>query len=116
MKLVHITIQTNHFDEELHFYQTYVGMSIQSDLRPAGKPIVFLADTAGDTQLELIENPDADNSGNEHLSIGFQADSLDALRMNLEQDGLAPSPMISPMPQVRFFFVKDPAGVNVQFI
>ena len=26
------------------------------------------------------------------------------------------TPMISPMPGVQFFFVKDPAGVNVQFI
>lgn len=116
MKLVHITIQTNHFDEELYFYQTYVGMKIQSDLRPAGKPIVFLADPASETQLELIENPDADNSGNEHLSIGFHANSLDALHTSFEQDGFAPSPMTSPMPQVQFFFVKDPAGVNVQFI
>ena len=72
--------------------------------------------TAGDTEIEIIENPHAEISGNENLSIGFHAENLDSLRETLIADGLAPSPMISPMPNVRFFFVKDPAGVTVQFM
>lgn len=32
------------------------------------------------------------------------------------ETGLDVSPMISPMPQVQFFFVTDHAGVNVQFM
>ena len=30
--------------------------------------------------------------------------------------GLEATPMINPAPQVQFFFVKDPAGVTVQFM
>ena len=36
-----------------------------------------------------------------------------AKREELIAMGLEATPMISPNPQVRFFFVKDPAGVNV---
>lgn len=116
MKMMHITIQTQHFEKEISFYEKYAGVSIQKDLRPMGKNLVFLAETAGDTEIEIIENPHAEISGNENLSIGFHAENLDSLRETLIADGLAPSPMISPMPNVRFFFVKDPAGVNVQFM
>ncbi len=30
--------------------------------------------------------------------------------------GMDVSPMVEPAPHVRFFFVKDPAGVSVQFM
>ena len=33
-----------------------------------------------------------------------------------EADGLKPGPMISPNPHARFFFVKDPNGVDIQFV
>ncbi len=33
-----------------------------------------------------------------------------------EEQGFRPGPMISPNPHARFFFVKDPNGVDIQFI
>ena len=54
--------------------------------------------------------------GNANLSIGFVAEDLDALHDALAADGFRPTDYVSPMPQVRFFFVEDPAGVNVQFM
>jgi lactoylglutathione lyase len=77
---------------------------------------VFLANSEGETCVEVIDNPEAENSGNANLSIGFHAEDVEALREQLQQEGLSPTPMITPVPGVRFFFVKDPAGVNVQFI
>jgi lactoylglutathione lyase len=81
-----------------------------------GRNIVFLADTAGDTEVEIIENSEAAASGNAHLSIGFAAEDLDGLRATLAEDGLEPTGYVSPMSSVRFFFVRDPAGVSVQFM
>ena len=37
-------------------------------------------------------------------------------REELIADGFEPTPMITPAPNVKFFFVKDPNGVSVQFI
>ena len=78
--------------------------------------VVFLAAAEGDTQIEIIERAGTTDSGNANLSIGFVAQDLDALHAALLEAGFEPTDYASPMPQVRFFFVKDPAGVNVQFM
>ena len=113
--MLHVTIQTNRFEEEMEFYKTVVGLTLQRDLRPH-KDLVFFANKTGDTCIEIIHNPDAEAAGNEYLSIGFQADDVDAKRVELVEAGYDVTPMVSPMPDVKFFFVKDPAGVSVQFI
>ena len=95
MKLNHITIQTEAFEKEIEFYQKYVGLTVSR---------------------EIIEKPGASDAGNENISIGFHTNDLEKIYNEFCSDGLNPTPFISPMPQVRFFFVKDPAGVNVQFI
>ena len=116
MKLCHVTIQTEQFETELNFYLRYAGLNVQRDLRPMGRTMVFLADAAGDTEIEIIEKPNASNAGNANLSIGFIADNADEIRRQLADDGYQPGPFISPDPSVRFFFVTDPAGVTVQFL
>ena len=114
-KMLHVTIQTNRFEEEIAFYEKEVGLTLQRDMRPK-KALVFLANAEGDTCVEVLRNPEAEQSGNPNLSIGFQADDVTAKREALIAAGYEVTPMISPMPEVQFFFVKDPAGVNVQFI
>ena len=116
MKLCHVTIQTANFAEEIDFYTKYARLAILRDMRPMGRNMVFLANKNGGTEIELIERPDAADSGNANLSIGFASKDLDALHDALAADGFRPTDYVSPMPQVRFFFVKDPAGVNVQFM
>lgn len=116
MKLMHVTIQTDKFEKEIEFYEKFAGLKVMQDMRPMGKNIVFLAEDKTDTCIEIIENKDAENAGNINLSIGFHAEDTDAKRNELAAAGFDPMPVVSPMPDVRFFFVKDPAGVTVQFI
>ena len=59
---------------------------------------------------------EAENAGNEFLSIGFRTQDVEAKREELLEKGLNVSPMVSPGPQVKFFHVTDPAGVRVQFM
>ena len=97
MRLSHVTIQTSSFAEEIDFYATYTGLAIQRDMRPMGANIVFLANAQDDTQIEVIDNPDAADSGNANLSIGFVSKDLDALHDALAADGFRPTDYVSPM-------------------
>lgn len=116
MKFLHITIQTNKFNEEILFYEKYVGLTIQADMRTSGKDIIFLADSENETSIEIIENPTAPVINNEAISIGFKADNLEEKRTQLSADGFNVTEIISPMPHVKFFFTNDPAGIKVQFM
>ena len=116
MKMLHVTIRTDQFEAEIAFYEKIVGLAIVRDMRPIGRNMVFLSGEEGGTQIEIIETPGASCAGNENLSIGFLTGDPAAKRDELIAMGLEATPMISPNPQVRFFFVKDPAGVNVQFM
>lgn len=111
-----ITVQTNKFREEISFYETYAGMNIVRDLREHGKDIVFLAQGENETNLEVIHNPKGETVGNENISIGFHVENVEAMREQLSADGFEVSPFITPLPGVKFFFAKDPAGLNVQFM
>ncbi len=116
MKLAHVTIRTEKFMEEIEFYREIAGLGIARDLREIGEDIVFLADRAGDTRIEIINTLGAADAGNANLSLGFSVPDAKAKREALIQRGMEATPIVSPVPQVQFFFVKDPAGVSVQFV
>ena len=116
MKMMHITIQTQKFNEEIKFYQEIIGLSIQHEMNGMGRHIVFLGDNEGGMPIEIIDRPDAENSGNQFLSMGYKTDDVVKMRETLMKKGYEVSEMISPMPQIRFFFAKDPAGVTIQFM
>ncbi len=115
MKMLHVTIQTENFESEIEFYEKEVGLTLQRDMRPV-KDLVFLADGPGETCVEIIRSAGAEDAGNPNLSIGFAAEDVAKKREELIAAGYEVTPMISPMPEVEFFFVTDPAGVKVQFI
>ena len=116
MKMLQVTIRTSKFAEELAFYRDIVGLKIVRDLREKGRAIVFLADVEGDTCIEIIDTPGGDDASNWLLSIGFDSGDVEKMREKLIETGMEVSPIESPVPYVRFFFVKDPAGVTIQFM
>ena len=116
MKMVHVTIMTKCLNESVDFYQNVIGLTIQRDMRDNPEHrIVFLADKTGDTNVELAENPTGAYYGG-GISIGFQVEDIHAEHAKKEELGLKPGPIISPNPHVQFFFIKDPNGVQIQFV
>ena len=112
MKLAHITIHTGKKDKEIAFYKKYAGLDAVRDMGN----ITFLGNgETGETLIEIIEDNDNPYEG-KNLSLGFSVEDASAYREELLEEGLDPTPVISPAPVVKFFFVKDPAGVSVQFI
>lgn len=113
MKMQHVTIQTPKFEESVEFYQKAANLSIHSSIVASG--IIFLKNDDGDTAIELINRPDSVVSAS-GISIGFHTEDVDAHREKLIEMGYTPGPMISPHPEVKFFFLEDPNGISVQFI
>lgn len=116
MKMMHVTIMTKFINESVDFYQKAVGLTIMRDMRAdKAHPIVFLANAAGETCVELVQNPDSFYYGG-GISIGFQTDDIYKEHAKKEELGLKPGAIISPNPHVQFFFIKDPNGVQIQFV
>ena len=115
MKMVHVTIRTKCMEESIKFYEEVVGLKVQVDLRPMGGAIVFMAENEGDTEVELIENPQEAYSG-AGISMGFHTEDVEGKHVELKEKGFEVTPIISPNPNTKFFFVNDPNGVQVQFI
>lgn len=111
------TITVSNMEESLKFYQGIVGLSINSRY-PAGPgmEIAFLG--GGETQIELLYNANRKVTGNaEGVSLGFKVESVDEMIKLIHKEGLeVASGPFQPNPHVRFFFVKDPNGVNIQFV
>jgi len=116
MKMAHVTIMTNHLDESVAFYEEFVGLQIERDMRgdPAHQ-IVFLSNAAGETCVELVKNEEAPYTGS-GLVIGFEVEDAAAYREKLRNRGICAGEMVSPNPHARFFCVKDPNGVEIQFV
>ena len=77
MKMVHVTIHTCRFEEEVSFYQDIIGLSVDKDMRSV-RNMVFLNDSPGETCIEIIGEKDAQDAGNGNLSIGFHTVDVDA--------------------------------------
>lgn len=115
MKLAHVTIMTNCIDQSVEFYEKIVGLTIQRDMRDQPEhAVVFLADAAGDTCIELGANPNPYQG--EGLFLGFAVEDAEAQQTKMRELGLEPGEMVFPNPHAKFFLIQDPNGVTVQFV
>ena len=111
------TINVKNLEESVQFYQEIVGLAVANRF-PAGPDgeIVFLGD--GETQVELIwhrSQPEV-NIGPD-ISLGFTVRSLDEQLAFIQSKGIAVlGGPIQPNPRLRFFFVRDPNGLRIQFV
>jgi lactoylglutathione lyase len=116
VKFCWCTITVNVMEESIKFYQEIVGLSIDRRFREGENvDICFLGN--GETKIELIHGPNHHAPGRvEGISLGFEVESLDETIKFIKEKGLeVASGPFQPSPEVKFFFVKDPNGVNIQF-
>lgn len=117
MKFCWITLTVNNMEASVKFYQEIVGLPI-SKRYPAGPGVEICFLGEGETKIELIYNSNQKTPGNaEGVSLGFEIESLDEKIKFIKEKGLevAGGPF-QPNPHIQFFFVKDPNGVNIQFV
>lgn len=119
MKFLWTAIYVKNLDESIAFYSKLVGLQVMKRF-PAGTgmEIAFMGNGVNnETLVELLadRSKNAVNHG-EFISIGFAVDSLDAMLETVKNHNIPvhSGPVETPIGS-RFFCVKDPNGVNVQF-
>lgn len=117
MKFCWCTISVKDMEKSLEFYRDIVGLPVIRRFSPApGMEICFLGE--GETKVELACGPNYKAAaGAEGVSLGFEVKSVDEMIEFIKDKELevAGGPY-QPAPHIKFFYVKDPDGVSVQFV
>jgi lactoylglutathione lyase len=117
MSFCWVTINVKDMEESVKFYTDIVGLPVARRMKPMpGTEIVFLG--SGGTEVELIKNDKNTNPQfGKDISLGFTVDSVDAKIEFLKGKNIkVHAGPFQPGPMVKFFFVLDPSGVQIQFV
>ncbi|TCK88016.1 lactoylglutathione lyase [Natranaerovirga hydrolytica] len=116
MKFCWCTITVSNLEESVKFYEEIVGISVNKRLSIPNGEIIFLGD--GETKIELVYN--TENKGvqvGNNISLGFEVKSVEDKIDFVNKKGIkVEAGPIQPTPQIKFFFIKDPNGVKIQFV
>lgn len=116
MKLNWVTIRVSDLEKSLEFYTGALKLNLAARFGDEQHQIVMLGE-ADAAKVELICEPGTkiENPG-DGVSIGLEADNLDQLVGELKALGLSVMGPVAPNPHIRFFFVRDPDGYQVQLV
>lgn len=117
MKFCWTTINVKNMEESLKFYREIVGLPLKRRFGAGPEvEIAFLGE--GETEIELMYNRAIREVDlGRDISLGFEVKSVDEMIAFVKEKGITDivGPL-SPNPHVRFFFVKDPNGLKIQFV
>lgn len=116
MKFCWCTIHVKNLEKSRRFYEDIVGLKVDRTVDAGTRQILFMGE--GETQVELVYEPEKRRIDvGEDINLGFQIESLDEMMAFVEEKGIKieAGPM-QPNPHVKFFYVKDPDGLMIQFV
>jgi lactoylglutathione lyase len=118
MKFLWTTIYVTNLDESVAFYTDLVGLQVMSRF-PAGPgiEIAFMGNgTDNETMVELLADSNNSNVNfTEFLSAGFAVESADAMLEIVKSKNIPVHNGPIETPSFKFFTIKDPNGLNIQF-
>ena len=117
MKFLWTTLHVKNLDESIAFYSELVELRVTRRF-PAGPgmEIAFMGNgVEGETLVELLAGGAGDIKHSDFISIGFAVDSVDDMLETVKSKGIPVygGPVETPM--MKYFVVKDPNGLSVQF-
>lgn len=117
MNFCWVTLHVESIKESLAFYHEVLKLPISSKHSGNGMEMVMLG-VEGQPKVELLCNGTTQNTQKQAgVSIGIAVDSLETVMENLNSFSI---PIlrgpISPNPSVRFIFINDPDGYEVQLV
>jgi lactoylglutathione lyase len=118
MQFLWTTVYVKDLDESIAFYSDLAELKVQRRF-PAGPgvEIAFLGNGAeNETLVELLADASKrDVAFGEYVSVGFAVDSADAMMERVKEKKIPVHSGPFETPAFKFFCVKDPNGLNVQF-
>jgi lactoylglutathione lyase len=105
------------FEESLKFYSEIIGLPLERRFNTGdGNEIAFLGDM--ETKVEIISNKHFVQSEKiEGISLGFVTESIEDTMKLINEKGLQiDSGPFQPNPHIKFFYVRDPNGLKIQFV
>ncbi len=111
-------VSVKNLEESISFYTELANLTVTRRFAAGtGVEIAFLGNQNKEgTQIELICNSAVPAvSQGEGVALGFAVESLDAMLSTVKSRGLPLHKGPVETPASRFFCVKDPDGLNVQF-
>jgi len=118
MKFLWTAIYVKNLDESITFYSNILGLKVLKRFTAGpGMEIAFMGNgIENETLVELLA--DSSNSTvnySEFISIGFAVDSVDLMLDTVKSKNIPVHNGPFETPGSRFFCIKDPNGLNVQF-
>lgn len=117
MKFLWCTLHVRDLEKSLTFYREVVGLELRRRFGEAPGPVfAFLGGEGGEVEL-IADGRDRPSDMGEGISLGFEVRSLDEMMAFVKERGIPIlGDPVQPNPHVRFFFVKDPDGLTIQFV
>jgi len=118
MKFLWTTINVKNIDESIAFYTDVTELNVLNRFSPApNMEIVFLGNgIENETLVELIYNKSMTNvSFTDFVTLGFEVSSLGGIMKKITEKNIEIIGEIVETPSFKFFCIKDPNGVNIQF-
>lgn len=112
------TITVKSIETSLSFYEDLLGLTVERRFMPhPALELCFLKDEDG-IEVELLEHKQATDAvtAPANLSLGFRVADLEEAMAACKDRGIDIVSGPFEGAGVKFFFVKDPDGVNVQFV
>lgn len=113
-----VTLHVNDMEASLHFYHDLLDLPVAS--RFTSGEFIEIAMLGSDNlpKVELLSNKyDKGEKHGDGISIGFQVASLDEAVTHLKNNAvLVTKGPFAPTPKMRFCYVNDPDGFEVQLV
>lgn len=117
MHFMFLSLFVKDLNASLNFYENMAGLKVLRKFENDGFKIAFLADSEGDTEIELLQPPAGiplyEGKG---LVICFETDDIESAKKKAIGLGLNPSDIHSHGNGSRFFHVLDPDGCDIEFM
>lgn len=118
MKFLWTTIHVENLEESINFYTDLLGLKLlKRFLAGPGMEIAFLGnETEGETLIEFIKSSSHGKvQHSESISIGFAVKSVETMLTIVNDKNIPIHSGPFETPTTRFFLIKDPNGLNIQF-
>lgn len=124
MKVHWLTIKVKDLEKSRHFYETYLGMSVEREFSPSEDTKIVFLRAGEEMEIELLYHQNrnentasmAEEEKNSPFSMGISTDRYESLLEKARMEGILTAEPAILGGHLECFFVKDPDGMGIQII